>query len=468
MPVQWNALARRLRGEIVRPGDERYEFARRLQNLEYDAINPAAVVYCETAQDVGASIEFARSGGIDVHVRSGGHSLNGLSTGAGMVLDVSRINGVAVREGTVALGAGTQSLDALDVLAGTGKQIITGTFPTVAAGGFLSGGGIGWQTRGFGIGSDRVRSATVVLADGRIATCSAESEPDLLWALRGGGGGNFGVVTEFEVAPIDAPLLVGYEITWDVDVAADVLTSWQTWCTAGGDFGSSLVVLPRFGPDAPPAVKVWGVHYGAPHGIERALDDLVELAGTRPLRRWVGDQLPYSTVMHERLCGEATVAQCHRTGSGPEAKGHRHPHTRQAYRLLADPVTPEQAGRSLAMWETSPSWERYLLCIAVGGPTGGPESAYPHRDARFLMGYQIAVRDQGASAEHFADVTTWADGADEVLDPMACGSYINFPSSRIRKGWARAYHRDALPRLLEVKAKYDPDDVFRHAQSLRP
>ncbi|MEU3462738.1 FAD-binding oxidoreductase [Streptomyces sp. NPDC006733] len=467
----WEGLRSLLRGDVVLPSDAGYGFARQLQNKEYDVIGPQAVAYCESPYDLRACVRFAQEHDVPLHTRSGGHSFNGWSTGPGLVVDLSRINHVLVCNGSVRLGAGTQSVDALDVLRPTGTQLVTGTFPTVSAGGFLSGGGLGWQTRKFGVGSDRVVSARVLLADGRVIRCSATHDPDLYWAVRGGGGGNFGIVVDFDVRPIDAPLLVGYDTMWDFGQAADVLAGWQEWCaSAPNDLGSSLVVLPQmFSPHDDPIINVWGAHHGTKDELEGLLDELAERVGARPVKRTVGEPLPYSEVMHERLCDDKSVAQCHRTGHNPLAVGHRHPFTRQSYALTNRPVTRDEANRLLDAWDPRRDNERYLLCIALGGvanEVGRTESAYVHRDAQFLTGYQMAVREDVPAPETVADLTAWADGATAALAPIASGAYINFPSSRTPENWGAAYYGENHPRLLDIKRQYDPDNFFRHSQSI--
>ncbi|MFD4790825.1 FAD-binding oxidoreductase [Streptomyces sp. NPDC058459] len=462
-----------LEGELVLPSDPGYDLARQLQNTEYDTAAPRGVAYCRSTEDVLACVRHAQDTGSRVHVRGAGHSFNGWSTGEGLVIDLSRMNHVTAQDGTVRIGAGIQSLDALDRLKPLGRQIITGTFPTVGQGGFLTGGGLGWQTRRFGVASDRVRSARVVLADGRVVRASAEEHPDLFWALRGGGGGTFGIVTDLELLPVDAPRLTSFETLWAYEDAADVLAAWQAWAVAASDdLGTSLVVLPgMFGPGGRPVVKTWGVHLGTPAALERALDELVERTGAKPLHHETGVPGPYADVMHEALCGSKTVQQCHRTGTHPEAVGHRHPYTRQAYRLTGRPATRREAQTLLDAWDPDLDTERYLLCIALGGAANRvprTETAYVHRDAQFLVGYQMATRDKGAAARGPAELQEWADRCGAALAPLATGSYINFPSSRIAPGWEADHFGENAPRLRQVKRHYDPGDFFRHAQSIRP
>ncbi|WP_328930709.1 FAD-binding oxidoreductase (plasmid) [Streptomyces sp. NBC_00190] len=460
-----------LKGELVLPSDPGYRLARQLQNTEYDSVTPYAVAYCESHEDVLACVRHAQDTGVRAHVRGSGHSFNGWSTGTGLVIDLSRMNHAVADGPAVRIGAGVQSLDALDTLKAQGRQIVTGTFPTVSQGGFLTGGGLGWQTRKFGVASDRILSARVVLADGRTVRACADEHPDLYWALRGGGGGNFGIVTEFELRPVDAPLLTAFETLWSYEDAPGVLAAWQAWAAAAcEDLGTSLVVLPgMFGPGGKPIVKIWGVHHGAPEELERALDELTEAAGTKPVHREVGAPGAYAEVMHEALCGSKTVQQCHRTGTHPDAIGHRHPYTRQAYRLTGRPVTHTEAESLLGAWNPDLDNERYLLCIALGGAAnrvGRTETAYVHRDAQFLTGFQIATRDEESAARGPAELDEWADRCGAALAPLATGSYINFPSSRVPADWEGDHYAENAPRLRDIKRAYDPEGFFRHGQSI--
>jgi FAD binding domain/Berberine and berberine like len=465
-------LSDRLRGRLVLPNDPDFPFARQLQNKEFDSVTPHAVSYCETPQDVQACLSYAQEEGIQAHVRGNGHSFNGWSTGGGLVIDLSRFNFATAGKLTVRIGGGAQSLDVLAALHPQQRQVVTGTFPTVSAGGFLPGGGLGWQTRRFGLASDRLVSALLVLADGRVVRCSADAEPDLFWAVRGGGGGNFGVALEYEVRPIEAPLLTGFATMWAHENAVSVLTAWQSWCAEGpDDLGTSLVVLPgMFGPYGQPVVRIWGAWHGVPQELDGLLDELSERAGVKPLSREVGQPGPYATVMHDLVCGPDTVAQCHRTGSGPQAHGHRHPYTRQSYRLTGRPASTAESAALLGVWEnTPPDQERYLLCMALGGEAnrvGRTETAYVHRDARFLIGYQIACRDEERSPQTEEWFTAWTEQCDQALAPLACGSYINFPSSRPAPGWEDDYYGENYPRLQQVKRSYDAGNFFRHAQSI--
>jgi FAD/FMN-containing dehydrogenase len=257
----WALLQSKLSGTLVLPSSTTYGTAKQISWKEYDAVNPSAIAYCVNEADVRQCLKFARANGIPATPRSGGHSFMGFSLTTGLVIDVSRLNGVSANGNTVKLGGGALQIDLISGLAGTGLALPGGLFPTVGAGGFIQGGGIGWQTRYLGVASDTLSSARVVLADGSAVTASANQNADLFWALRGGGGGNFGVVTSYNLTAAAVPTLSRFNLTWTWDQAADVLTAWQPWAIAAPRQLSSGPVLALFdaASGAIPTVSVAGV-----------------------------------------------------------------------------------------------------------------------------------------------------------------------------------------------------------------
>jgi FAD/FMN-containing dehydrogenase len=472
---EWDGLRHRLHGDLVLPSDSAYPVAKQLQISEYDAINPQGIAYCISPDDVRTCIGFADSHGIPVRVRAGGHNLRGWSTGSGLVIDVSKINHATVTNDTVHVGPGTQSVDALAKLEPFDRQLVCGTCPTVSMGGFLSGGGIGFQTRKFGTGSDRVVSALVVLADGRIVRCSADEEPDLYWAVRGGGGGNFGVVVDFEVRPIDAPRMVTFSTIWPWDHAPGAFAAWQEWLIQGSrNLGSSAMVIPALDAQSPtPLLRFYGGYLGPQSELETALADLANAIGVKPLSTDVTDLTYHQAMRKDYHCDQLTEAQCHRVDKDPGGVLLRTPFERQSYQFLNRGLTPGEAGSVFSTWDTHPSLDhRYLQCIAVGGAANDvdpDESAFVHRDARFLLGYQAFLLDARADVDTpaaVADLDAWTDGAADQLARFSSGSYINFPSSKTLPNWRVSTYGENYDRLVDVKDRYDPADFFQHPQSI--
>ncbi|MFF3727595.1 FAD-binding oxidoreductase [Streptomyces erythrochromogenes] len=467
----WADLASRLTGRLVLPSDADYPTAKQNQFAEFDAVNPTAIAMCATPQDVQEAVNYARTKGIAVRTRSGGHNYGGWSTGEGLVIDVSRLRHATVGSSTVRIGPGLQAIDALEALAPYNKQIVAGTCPTVCPGGFISGGGIGYQTRKYGLGSDRLRSAQVVLADGRLVRASATQHPDLFWALRGGGGGNFGVVTEFEVAPIAQPRMVFFNTTWAWDKAADVFGAWQFWQrTTSVDLGSALIlILPDAAPGAVPMVVVTGAYHGPLAQAEAALARLTSLVGAQPTSTSHSD-LPFSEGMKTAYgCGDLTQEQCHREGTAPTAALHRVGWLREAYRFFDRPFTQAELDRLITTWDGDrvAGQSRFLHCMAVGGnanftsPTATP---FPHRDAEFIIGFTSQLNGTRTPEAEAAAIALVEKGR-ALLDPIGSGSYVNFPGSNT-PDWATQYYGANYARLLKVKKAYDPNNFFRHPRSI--
>jgi len=169
-------------------------------NERYAHVHPLAVVRPRGPNDVQAVVRWGRRRGVRVIPRSGGHSYAGWSTGAGLVIDVSQMSAISVGSGSVTVGAGARLIDVYDAVARAGAGIAAGSCPTVGITGLTLGGGVGVLTRAWGLTSDQLTNVDIVTADGELRHCDANSEPDLFWALRGGGGGNFGVVTALRFA----------------------------------------------------------------------------------------------------------------------------------------------------------------------------------------------------------------------------------------------------------------------------
>ena len=470
--IEWRELASRLRGDVVLPGDADYEHAKQLQDVQFDAVSPRAVAYCADTGDVRTTLRFARRHGLPLAVRSGGHSIAGYSTTTGIVLDVSRLDSVAVRDGVVRVGPGVQAVDAVNALAPHGLAIPNGFCPTVSAGGFFAGGGFGLLTRSHGLGSDRLVGAEVVLADGRVVRCSRHEHEDLFWALRGGGGGNFGVVTAYDIDPVPVTGVVNFSLVWSWADAADVMLAWQRWAPAVDRRLTSWlgIFLPDAAPGTQAQVVAFGMWQGDAGGLDAPLAALTAQVPAAPLARSV-EPLPYQTAMMRWwFCGGMTVDQCHRVGDG----GGQLPRTlHQTLRgRMFDRVMPRKAvERFLAAFDADrrAGQGRMSLAAAFGGAANEPgrrDTAYVHRTSLFHVDCTVTVTAPQPSEEDIARSVRWADNGFRVLDQFSNGeSYQNYTDPRLGD-FAEAYYAENYARLKRVKRRYDPDDVFRFAQSV--
>ena len=460
-------------GQVVLPGDPTYATALQLDNGFFDTIQPAAIAYCANAADVATCLRFAQDQGIATAVRSGGHSAAGYSTTTGLVLDVSRLNQVSIGTTTVTVGPGVQGVDILNTLSPVGLATITGSCPTVCAGGYVQGGGIGPLSRKFGVACDRLVSADVVLADGRCVRCSAGHEPDLFWALRGGGGGNFGVVTRFELLPTTVTRMVTFSLVWPGARAAAMIAAYMPWlATVSTDLTANVTIVNQnAAPGSQPIALVSGGWLGDPGGLASLLDELTSAVGAAPLNRAMTDQSYHDAMMAQYGCATLTVEACHRTGANPAALLPRHSFVVDRGRLLGGSLDSTAIDQLVTAYLADPAdgQFRVLSITGLGGqintvPTTA--TAYPHRSAQYYLNVTAGLNSYTPTPDQQAAAQMWADGGFAVAARYGDGQgMVNFIDPRL-PDWRRAYYAGNYERLVRVKQHYDRHDFFRFPQSI--
>ncbi len=292
-------LARELHGSVVGRDAGGFDSARQLFDTRYDAIRPLAVAYCETAEDVERAVRWAARHGITIAPRSGGHSYGGYSTrGGGLVVDVSRLNAIAVTGRIATIGAGARLVDVYERLSEHGLALPAGSCATVGIAGLALGGGHGFLSRKWGTTSDNIVSADVVTADGTLRPATGSVYSDLLWACRGGGGGNFGITTGFRFRVHPVTTVTTFAVNWHWSDARLAIDAWQRFAPYAPDELFSVCVLGA-GAGGTPSVAVSGQLIGRQATLTPLLAPLAN-AGS-----------PTRVVSHERpwidaaLCGPA-------------------------------------------------------------------------------------------------------------------------------------------------------------------
>src|SRR5215469_14169901 len=227
--ADWDTLTRLVAGEVVVPGSPGYDAVRKPAMARFHNVRPAAIVRCRTPADASAAIGFARRAGLAVSIRSGGHSVAGRSATEGMVIDVSPMTRISVSGRIATVGAGARLGDLYEALYEHGVTIPAGCGPAVGIAGLALGGGIGILGRSYGLTCDRLLGAELALADGRVIECDTGHHGDLFWALRGAGGGNFGVVTSLIFDTVPAPQTTVFHLVWPFAHAAALAGNWQEW-----------------------------------------------------------------------------------------------------------------------------------------------------------------------------------------------------------------------------------------------
>jgi FAD/FMN-containing dehydrogenase len=433
------ALRGRLTGSLLLPGDGGYPEAARPYNAALAPRRPLAIVRAANADDVATCVRLAGGRGVPLAARSGGHSYEGWSTpDGGVVLDVSGLRGVRVRsDGTAVVGSGARLTDVYTALAASGRALPGGSCPSVGIAGLTLGGGIGVLCRAYGLTCDRLDAADVVTADGELRRVDANRDAELFWALRGGGGGNAGVVTAFTFTTVPAPDVSVFSLSFPAARTAEVLLAWQAWMAAAPKTLWSLCGLTG---GATPANRISGTWIGRADQVGGHLAELIAAVGTDPVRRYT-ERLGYLDAMRYYASGS----------SGRVA-------FRAASRMLERRLDADGADAVVGLLRGgSPI---VLLFDALGGTVGAvgaAETAFPHRRASASV--QIY---SGA-----ADATAAVARVDQGLAGLAGhGAYVNYLASA-QRDWSAAYYGANLPRLVEVVRRYDPSGVFDFPQSIR-
>src|SRR5712692_3055381 len=474
--ADWSALANSLQGTLVRPDSPQYSTARQLFNTRFDSVQPAAIAYCTSPADVQTCLAFARRFGLPLAPRAGGHSYAGYSTTTGLVLDVTRMNTVIVNtgSGTATVGAGTRLIDLYAALAQYGLALPGGSCPTVGIAGLTLGGGVGILGRKFGLTCDNLLAAQVVLADGSLQICDASHDPDLFWALRGGGGGNFGVVTSFTFHVYPVAALSLFTLNWPWGNATVVVDAWQTWAPQAPDeLWSNCLLLATSNKQSDPIVQANGVYVGDVAPLDSLIQQLINKVGVVPSGRYVSAVGLLDTMMDEAGCYGMTVDECHLPSQNPHGQLQRDTSRaksdyystaipRQGIDALVSTIAQRQASTTLGVGG--------IGLDAFGGAINRVPSdatAFVHRNALFSAQYSANWNASDPETIVAANYS-WLNNTWQAMRQYASGTaYQNYIDPDLAN-WQQAYYSTNLPRLQRIKAAYDPGNLFHFNQSIPP
>jgi len=465
-PPDWATLKSRLAGSLVRPEDPAYAGASRLYNPRFDGASPAAVAYCASAQDVVRTVGFAQDYGLPLATRAGGHSYGGWSIGTGVVLDVSRMATVTMdrSSGTATVGAGARLIDVYAHLAAAGVGIPAGSCPSVGVAGLTLGGGIGVLSRAWGLSCDNLTAVEIVTADGRVRRCDVDSDGDLFWACRGGGGGSFGVVTSFSFRTRPAPEVSTFYLRWPLSAAAEVVAAWQPWVTSAEPALWSTCKLAS-APGAEGRVVVAGTWLGSPEALAGVLGRLVSALGPAPAAR-SSRRLSYLPAMlFEAGCSDTGLAACHLPPEG----GLERERFAATSHLVAAPLgaaaVATAVGRVGDAADVPGMVAGGVALDSLGGSVAAiaaGATAFAHRDALFSLQYTAVWRHGPADA-----YSAYVRGFRAAMTPhLGNAAYVNYQDAAI-PDWPSAYWGANYARLQAVKKQYDAHDLFRFPQSVR-
>ena len=449
-------LASSLRGELVRPADVGYEQHRKVWNGSIDRF-PALIARCAGAADVTAALRFAREHGLLVAVRGGGHSFPGYSVcDGGMVIDLSLMKGVGVdpSERSVRAQAGVLLGELDRETQASGLVVPAGFVSHTGLAGLTLGGGIGFTMRRFGLTIDNLRSVDLITAEGEFVRASEQENADLFWGVRGGGG-NFGIVTEFEfgLSPLGPQVMAG-PVFWPIEAAPRVLRFYRDWIADAPDDLMTLVIARRA-----PAID------GMPSELvgERVIAVVCCYAGAvdegetvlRPIKGFGEPALdlcqPRPFIEHQRMYDPSF-----------EPGWHYYFRSCDVAELNDDiiDIFVEHGQRVGSPISSAGIWQ-------LGGAVarvGEDETAFNGRGA----GHTFNINGNSTTGEGFDEEREWARGLWTALEPYHTSVYVNFMMDEGEERVRQAYGPAKYERLKALKRSYDPDNVFRLNQNIPP
>lgn len=458
--ADWKTLAAALHGPLIRPQDSAYARDHRLYNTRFDALRPAAIAYVTSTADIRACLDFARRTGTPPAIRSGGHSYAGYSSGDGrLIIDVSGLNSIRLDGTTATIGAGAKLIDVYDTLGRRGRTVPGGSCPSVAISGLTLGGGHGVVSRSMGLTCDNLKGATLVTADGRVREVSASSDPETFWALRGGGNGQFGVVTSLTFATHPVPSVVTGYLTWPWSRAAEVVRAWQRWGPDQPDAIWSALHLDCAAGGAP-AVAVPMMSTGSHAGLAAAVASLTAAVGSPAGSVTLRDHTYVNAMFAYAGCSNLSAAQCHLAPNGRLG--------RETYTARSDFFSAELPSggidtllsRTERLTRLQGSGSGSIALTALGGAVNRPSptaTAFPHRRSRVLVQYIASDHLSTGSwlTDTHAAMRRWASG----------GAYANYADPTLGS-WRTAYYGSNADRLTAVKRRLDPSRLFDFPQAL--
>ena len=432
-----------LTGRVVLQGSPGYDEARKNYNGRFNKF-PLVIVYCKATQDVINAILWIRKNKLPFRIRGGGHSYEAYSlVDGGLVIDVSGLLNLQINKEalTIQVGAGFRLLPLYEKLWDQGMVLPGGTCPSVCVSGLTLGGGYGLLSRLFGMTCDSLLEVEMITAQGEIIRANSDQHSDLFWACRGGGDGNFGVITSFtfRVYPIGAG--ARYRMTWDSADLKKVMHYWQTWAPYTDPRLTPLLALPAQNQGD---LRSSGLYVGSEQELREILHPVQEAIPPKLVEF-------YSTTWIEaaHLFGGYLVRQEKFKNSST---------------YIYEPLPDEALDLLIHNLQTAPGQANVVTFDAYGGSirhTPANATAFVHRRALFIMQY-LSYWVQDFEAEKNIN---WIERFRNSMLPYTKGAYRDYVDSLI-VDWPVAYFGENLERLMKVKQLYDPENLFRFEQSI--
>ncbi|AWK89319.1 FAD-binding oxidoreductase [Azospirillum thermophilum] len=452
-------LAAAVKGGVVLPDDPFFGDYARPNNLRFRTL-PAAIARCSSDDDVKACVDWVRKHGVRFAVRSGGHNYAGFSTTPGLLIDMTPMSGISLvpgGDGLVKVSGGAINGAVYQALERLNRSLTHGRCTTVGAAGFLLGGGIGFNMRLYGMGSDLLQATSIVTADGELRRDISDSgaDRDLFWACRGGAGGNFGINTSFTLQTFPVETATVFNITWTGKVE-EVLHSLLTrLAEAPPEFGSKIsVTRPARGSGGPPlTVSLLGQLHKCKVPLEDIIGPVLLDASDKTIHR----DMPYWPA--QDFLSEFTYPYFYQEKS--------------SYMRAAD-ITPDAVAAMVGLARLMPgtSMPNAFKFFQVGGKvnaTAAGATAYVHRGYDWLFSSEVNWWDRKDPKALVDENLAWQERFYAAVNAMAkgTGAFQNFPDPSLTD-WSTAYYGSNYARLRQVKTAYDRSGLFTYRQGIKP
>ncbi len=449
--LPWGELARSLSGSLIRPGQGGYRALALPNNLRYESVLPAGIALCAGAKDVSTSILWARKYDVPLVARSGGHSYAGYSTTTGLMIDLTMMRSFSFDSGTgvATLGGGARNADIYAKCPPLGVAITHGRCESVGVAGLVLGGGIGFNMRAHGLTCDQLVATEIVTADGAIHAATPTENPELYWACRGAGGGNFGINTAFHFQTFAVGSLTVYELAWD-DKPQDVFAA----LTAALEHAPSTL-------GCKVTAEVKSEHGG--RGIEVQL--LGQIAGTKAELLEILQPV-YAIAKPSGFIEETTYWQ----GQHALSEAGEPAYYNERSRFFDQPFDDRALATVFEWMAKQPGAirSRRFSIFQTGKQVNAvppAATAFVHRSSHWCSTIALTWRES-TPPNVVADNLGWQTGFYDAIVPIARGgAYQNFIDPDL-KNWKAAYYGANLPRLESIKRRVDPDHVFAFAEAI--
>lgn len=423
---------------LILPGHQRYDDLIQIVNTALKLEKPLGILQQDESDSYAKTIARAAKESVPIFMRSGGHSFEGFCMGPGVVLDTRLFKSVEFKDNEVSLGAGLTLAQAQEQLAKKGLCIPTGSCPTVGLTGFLLGGGHSLKSRLWGLGADRVKALDVVLANGeKLKRVGPNFHGDLFWALLGGGGGNFAFVEKFHIEPVKARNEVAFDLRFSPDSANEVATFWEDTAPHDQDHITAVLIV---------SLRRGQIRELRVHGV---INDVPS------------DSLNAQELFQQTSWGQLDLESQKSVQMRPAT------YVRKATRAFGFKGTSSYVENNLGsvgLEKFFASARKKMVDATVvfepmGGKISNPERriSYPHRDQRYIIEFHTTLfKNSSRELEKAQRLVSWHQEVNHLLSQR---SYVNYPDFSLDQ-WGERYYGGSLPKLLQVKQKYDPTNVF--------